>query len=474
MKKLLAFLCLLPSLALAQVNPIGIDTTTGQQKVANTVTLPTSSTANVVISESDQTINGEKTFATQNGIKLPTTAPNETSGLGLSSGILSAHDGTAARTYTTLETAQNFTANKSFHSGVDALFYSDTGSTLRAAIYGDGAQAIIPIAWAGYTDNCAIGVSGSTFTISGEGGTALSATNPCLIGTRSNTSGRATVASFTANVTFTFGASSDTDGNLFGITDADWSNVMPFFLSVIYNGTTPYFYISRVPSIQSGAAASALCQKGDTDCDAQIDGMILTTGLTLASWVNLPITPVGWFNMTYATTGGAWTATVTGKTGFNYNYESDWFTFPQAQNADGGTAPAAGTHILTNAGTVPQFTTETYLFRINRNAEVDIATYYTGDAGTDGSGSVETYFAVPYALDSTLTNFYWNTGTAYVASAGALGNNMGYPQFIGSVSTTRWQITRNSTATALGEFQHGTFTNGARTIGATFKYPASK
>ncbi len=456
---------LLPSILLAQVNPIGIDTTTGQQKVANTVTLSTSSTANVVISESDQTINGEKTFATQNGIKLPTTAPNETNGVGLSSGILSAHDGTAARTYTTLETAQNFTANKSFHSGVDALFYSDTGSTLKAAIFGDGARAIVPLTDPGMVNNCGFSVSGSTFTIAGDDGTALSATNPCQVSVRSNTAGRTVSVNFTANVTATFGSSSDTDGNLFGITDADWGSSMPMFLGVLYNGTTPYFTISRLPFTYSGAAAADLCQKGDTDCDAQTDVMILTTGLTLASFVNLPITPVGWFGATYATSGGAWTFTVGTRNGFNSDFDKEEFTMPSGQNG-----AASGKYLLNNGGTAPVFTNNNLTYSLDNSGKVTFAISMDTDGGTDGSGAVDVLVAMPYA--SVASTNYRATGAFFLQNP--TYTQQGIAGFVTGASDTGIDFSRNSSATATSAVSNGDFTNGARSILGSIIYRAVK
>jgi hypothetical protein len=129
---------------------------------------------------------------------------------------------------------------------------------------------------------------------------------------------------------------------------------MPMFLGVVYDGTTPYFTISRLPYVVTGAASTALWQEGSTDGDAQLDvGILTSSGLTLANWVNLPITQVGWFDATYALTGEAWTFAVTGKNGFNYNYEAEEFNLSSGQNgsesgkvytsADGATALAFST-----------------------------------------------------------------------------------------------------------------------------------
>ncbi len=358
--------------------------------------------------------------------------------------------------------------NLNLYGGGDLSLYSDTGSTLRAALYGNNSNLIAAPFRVGDVSNCSIGVSGSTFSISGEGGVALSATNPCIIRIRSNTSGQSAIATFTADIAVTFGATSNTDGNTFGINAAtNWANSMPIFMGVIYNGTTPYLTISRIPITQSGAAATDLCQLDDTDCDAQSDVMVLTTGLTLASWVNLPTTQVGWFQATWTTTNDNWDAfTVNSRTGFNFNYESEIFTFPQAQNGGGGTAAASGTHILANGGTPPQCTTEIITYTITKGGICSVKINYASDAGTDGSGAVDTYFSLPFSSESVAT--VDSVGTIYVLAPGV--DNITFPEFLSSVGTSRIDLRRNASALTTAVWQHADFSNGNRIISGNFSY----
>lgn len=245
----------------------------------------------------------------------------------------------------------------------------------------------------GMVINCEMNVSGSTLTISGKDGVALSASNPCEVGV--NSIGYQPIrATFTANVTVTFGATSDTDGNLFGITDANWASVMPIFVGVIHNGTNAYFTISRSPVAETGVTAT-VCQKTDTDCDGETDVMILATGLTLANFQVSPVTNVGWIQATYATTGGAWTFTEGVNVGFNDLYGRQRFTFPQAQNG-----AAASTHFLANGGTAPIFTTDVSVYQIDQSGIVRVEYYATGDGGTDGAGAVSARVALPYTFPS--------------------------------------------------------------------------
>lgn len=314
--------------------------------------------------------------------------------------------------------------------------------------------------------NCEINYSAGTITISGKDGVALSATNPCEIGVSSNSSGVVARASFTSNVTATDGATSQTDGNIFGITDANWASAMPMFLGVIYNGTTPYFTLSRLPFVVSGAANTDMCQLTDTDCDAQTDVMILTTGLTLASFVNLPITQVGWLSATYATTGGAWTFAETAYTGFNQMYETQVFTFPQAQNG-----AAAGTHYLANGGTAPLFTTDRLTYQIWRDGNVKIGHYAASDPGTDGAGAVAARVALPFTFPSGNMDDLWFP-IGYLEGATTISSGlMGVANLTENTSyfALRYLVQASASTAAV---TNAMFSNGSRNVRAEFTYNA--
>lgn len=359
------------------------------------------------------------------------------------------------------------TGNMLWHSGSDALFYSDTGSTLKAAIYGDGARAIIPLTHQGDVNNCGISVASTTFTIAGDDGSALSATNPCQVALRSNTAGRTLSRDFNASVTFTFGATSDTDGNDFGITNTvNWGSVMPFFLGVVYDGTTPYFTISRLPLRTTGAASTDICQKGDTDCDAQTDVMILATGLTLSAWVNLPITQLGWFNMTYATTGGAWTATVSGQSGFNENYESILFTMPIAQMG-----ASASKYFADNGGTAPTYTARNaYSYSINSGGMVTANWGFQNTAGgTAGVGANDLRLTLPYIVSSSPAdqNYY---GSGNSQESGGTVTLVTYETFSG---ISYMNASRQSTiGTAIGNLDNVDQSSTAREIYGSITFNA--
>ncbi len=349
-----------------------------------------------------------------------------------------------------------FTGTVNLHSGADVNVYSDTGSTLKASIDGATGDAILSLRQIGQSVNCEINYSAGTVTISGWGGAALSATNPCVVGIRSNSNGVVARAYFTANITTTDGATSDTDGNLLGITDADWASAMPIFFGVVYDGTTPYFGFGRKPHVVTGAAAGNLAQEGDTDGDGEDDFFIMTTGLTLASWVNLPITQVAWLTATFATASDTWTFAETAYTGFNYLYEVVDFTMPLAQKG-----AATGTYFTANGGTAPLFTTNNYVYQVDRNCFVTAIVDLEDDAGTDGAGAVTSQLTLPYA--EAVTGGYYS-GVFTVTS-------------VGGAATTQNVIANPSSSvmglqeTAGGTIQNGDFSNGGRNVIGSVTYP---
>jgi len=351
------------------------------------------------------------------------------------------------------------TGTFNFQSAADINIYSDAGTTLEASIDGATGVAILSTRQLGESINCEINYSAGTITISGKDGGALSATNPCYVGIRSNTNGIVAQASFVANVTATDGATSQTDGNLFGITDANWANAMPMFFGVIYDGTTPYFTVSRKPHVVSGGAAGTLCQLTDTDCDAETDVMILTTGLTLASWVNLPITQVAWLSATYATTGGAWTFAESAYTGFNKLWRSVVsFTMPLAQNG-----AASGTYMLAGGFTAALFTSNDFEYYWSSENEITIVMQLDADPGTDGAGAVTADFSAPYTGVASASFGAFEMGMFFVTEVANGGHFC-----IGSPSDTLPTFSLAEAAGGLG--QNGDFSNGARTVRGSLAY----
>lgn len=281
-------------------------------------------------------------------------------------------------------------------SGYNLKLYSDSGSTLYGDWDGATGKFVGAVETYGHISNCSIGNSGTTLTIKGNT-SSLSATNPCFVSVESSTAGQIAIAKFTSDITVTHGASSDSDGNLFGISNSDWASTMPMFYGVVNSGSDSYFVLYRDPTARvTGSAATDLCQKNDTDCDAEDDVMILATGLTLASWVNKPITPLGWINATYASATSAWTFAVSTGNGFNKNYIGPLFAQPTGQmgavasyhynNASGANNPTYAT---------PANITFYYQFKLDNNIKIYYNTSLAGNV-TNGSVGNDLALKIPY------------------------------------------------------------------------------
>lgn len=309
------------------------------------------------------------------------------------------------------------------------------------------------------TYNCRMSITSTTFSFVGDDGNALSADNPCIVGIKDNGTGKNVAAAFTAPVSFTFGAGSDTDSNLFGLSGTNsWALPMPMFIGVVTDGTNNYFTLSRVPVKQTNSSVGLVCQKNDTSCGSEYSTMILASGLTLSNWTGKNVTQVGWIYGTWATTGSAWTFTITDgitspRAGFNKNYEAITFAFPGGQNG----SQTAGVYFYFVVATFPAWSSQTYTYTINRNGVFQGNFYLTGDGGTDGATATDVFLTMPYVqcvpgLSQTFfpvwlkTPTYDNYGVAYLGTA------------------QRINFYRNITFMGKASPQFSEFTNGSREI----------
>lgn len=313
----------------------------------------------------------------------------------------------------------------------------------------------------GMVVNCEMNVSGSTLTISGKDGVALSATNPCEIGVNS-LSYQPIRATFTANVTATFGATSDTDGNLFGITDANWASVMPMMVGVIHNGTTAYFTLSRIPISETGATAT-ICKKTETDCDGATDVMILDSSITVSDFQFQPVTNVGWIQATYATTGGAWTFSEGVNAGFNQLYGAQRFVLPQGQMG-----ALAGTHFI--GATAPLWTTSLMNYSFDQYCNVRADYYASGDPGTDGSTTAASQVALPYLRPSGAIDDLW-LPIGLVEGATTITAGQGGIAVI-TENTSYMALRYLDAAAATASVTNAMFSNGTRNVRASVSYNA--
>lgn len=237
--------------------------------------------------------------------------------------------------------------------------------------------------------NISISLSGTTFTVAGEDGTALSSTNPAFVALQSKTAGLIKRYTITANQSFT---QAGLGNSLFGVTTAvNWASDMPYYLYAVCNDaeTAVAFMISRVPHRTVSPASGNIGQSGNTLASTQGSFFSLAT-ITATDYDANPCVCLGCFRMQYASS--LWTVqAIATNDGIGQFNEGVLFTYPVSQNG-----AATNTYFLANGGTAPIFTNNTAVYNINR---LGVVTYlFDGNAfGTNGAGAVTFRPVIPLA-----------------------------------------------------------------------------
>lgn len=191
-----------------------------------------------------------------------------------------------------------FTGNMLWHSGSDILMYSDTGSTLKAAIYGDGAASILPLKTPGQLIN--LNLANATTTNSNDsikiqcGNAACSATNPGFVTLPSGaTQGQLTTFTVTSDVTINltgahwgYGAKGDITGAIHRVYAVDHNGALVWCVG--YQGGFTYF-----TTTQDSTTATDIDTPEEVLCNAAITS------------ANNTATEVGYFKSNFDDTGGA-------------------------------------------------------------------------------------------------------------------------------------------------------------------------
>jgi len=282
-------------------------------------------------------------------------------------------------------------------------------------ILGAGTQKYIPANFAPGPSNIGIAYSSGTFTVQGFDGTALSATNPGYITLQSKANpGRFVTIAVTANQTFTDGSAGTIDNARFGVTTGvNWAQDMPFFLYAVMDDTESLinFMFSRNPCATVSPASTSISKTGSIINVNQADFFSLDN-ITVTSYDSNPCICIGSFRMQFAGATDSWTvqalSTNDGIGNFNDNQV---FTFPSGQNG-----AAAGTYILSNAGTEPVWTTNGMVYSIQRNGLVKY-NFDGVNASTAGVGTNTLQPILPYATSSSnqeAANIFCFTGATVV------------------------------------------------------------
>lgn len=247
----------------------------------------------------------------------------------------------------------------------------------------------------GYAENIGISYSGSTFTVLGSDGNALSATNPGYINIQSTTSGQEKKIAVTANQTFTDGSAGTTDNQRFGLTTGrNAANDMPFYLYAVLNDAqdTINFMIARLPNAYRSPASTSIGKTGAVVNVGQGDFFSLGN-ITVADYDQNPCLCIGSFRMQFVGATDSWTVQTLaeGQDGIGRFQQGVQFAVPL-----GHFGAAAGKWFLDNGGTAPHDTGGGYDYIINPNGLV-ISSIAFPSVTTGGVGAVTAKIATPFA-----------------------------------------------------------------------------
>lgn len=307
----------------------------------------------------------------------------------------------------------------------------------------------------GYSEDIGIALSGTTLTVQGGDGNALSSTNPGYINLQSLANpGRQLKFSVTANQSFT---QAGLGNNLFGVTTGVNITVdMPFYLYAVSNANngenTIAFMISRIPHRTIAPLAANIGQSGNTNATTQGSFFSLAT-ITAADYASAPCICIGSFRMRYASS--LWTVqTINNGDGVGQYQEGINFSFPSGQFG-----AATGKYFLNNGGTAPDAVAKSYFYFISKNGKID---YWVGlnPITTAGVGAVALKLAVPLQSIGTTIGIvaFINDATNLVHIIGDLvqgvsnTNNMIYQQIPGTLVVLNTNLQINASFSGSGYY----------------------
>lgn len=243
--------------------------------------------------------------------------------------------------------------------------------------------------------NLGCSLAAGVFTMHGEDGTALSATNPAWVNIPSRTHGLHKRIKVTANQSFNDDAhaSSDMVGNLFGTTaSVAWASAKPFYLYACLNDSenAVVFAVSPLPHLTTVPATSALGKTGSAAADAEIS-MYLMGNPTVGDYDGNPCVCIGSIQMT-KTTSDDWTvAALTETDGIGRFNERTIFAMVVGQKG-----AAAGKFFGDNGGTAPHFSSSTYNYMVSRDGKCRCWYGHNQTSFTSGAGAVSMVMPNPF------------------------------------------------------------------------------
>lgn len=306
-----------------------------------------------------------------------------------------------------------------------------------------------------FYSNLDITYSSSTLSVTGQGGTALSSTNPGYVGITSNTSGQTVQIPVTANQGFIDDTgSSEIINNLFGLTTGvAYGSDIPFYGYAVLNDAenAVAFMCSRTPGMTQSPAVGEIGAPDDAVADEQYSFFSFES-IDETLYDTNPCVMLFSFRMTMSASDDWTVSALNDGDGFGKFQENKLFVMPT-----GTFGNETGKLLSNNGGTAPEFNTETFKYTVDPFNQV--ATYTIicfGDGGTDGSGVVETWMYTPYKMRSNSEATYEYVGAILVQGGGAPAEvGLGEIRAVNGQYIGFWQAT-------FGTVNNADFTNGSR------------
>lgn len=414
--------------------------TNANTATSRTITIPDPGAAGIIITDAGaQNITGAKTITgsgqinggtVANGIVLGTSAPSTTTNAtSVLNNQLNIYDGTSARIYVPVDKA---------NSGVT---------------------------------NLGLKLSAGAISITGLGNTALAASNAAWVSYPSSTPASWLSQTVTADQTI---ASGGIKGRWGTTASVAWANDVPLSIGVCSSDNTAAnirFFLARDPTMTTTpSSTNNIGIDGTAPVTASQTNIVLFGSGANTGYNSRPCRIIGACRATCdSSAGGVWTITALdngdGLMNF-YNFGARQYIMPLAQMG-----AVTGSFLLTNGGTAPIFTTNTYVYWIGMDGSFEGQVYLDGDGGTDGATAVDTRLVTPYtnpnaAVVSASATFQVNPLALGWLAMARFRASVSYVDFLlANISGANLQ---NTTTT----LQHSSFTNGVRTITGSYRFKA--
>ena len=317
------------------------------------------------------------------------------------------------------------TINSTNGSGIDITDGDGVSGNPTLDLNDSLVRQFMPGSTSGGSINLGISYSAPTFTIHSADGTDLTVTNPGFIVLQGRTAGRNQIIEITANQNFVDDAgSSEILNNLFGLTTGvAWAQDMPFYIYGVINDAENaiQFMIPRSPAATISPAAADIGAPDDAVADAQADFWSLDN-IDETLFESNPCTCIGSFKMRMSSSDDWTVQAIDSDDGIGRFQENITFTMPEGQMG-----AAANTFVLANAGTEPQWVTQTIFYKIGRDGMTYMS--FNGEvADVVGVGANDISIVLPLAPQFTQINsnlFIFTDSSGTLRRIGSVGTQQG-------------------------------------------------